>query len=213
MDNSQDKTNQNQSTALDTPMPSSIEPVEEANQPPVAETVVEESETNQPLDASTDMSDEEQIESSTDETAEADEEEGEDESPAGYKSAMSRIELESLIQRYMDDVEKLKSQIKSEKEMYNASFENDAAYSQAQDAAKETKKKVSEIKQRITQQPAVKDAEMRMSELKEEMKDVQDAISGLAEQYQQVAGTNQIVQDDGQVLEIVRNFKVIRKKA
>lgn len=132
---------------------------------------------------------------------------------AEMSGGLSRLELESLIQRYMDDVEKLKSQIRSEKEMYNASFENDAAYSQAEEASKETKKKVAEIKQRITQQPAVKDAEARMSELKDEMKDVQDAISGLAEQYQQVAGTNQIVQDDGQVLEIVRNFKVIRKKS
>ncbi|HRN70234.1 MAG TPA: hypothetical protein PLS49_03530 [Candidatus Woesebacteria bacterium] len=127
-------------------------------------------------------------------------------------SGLSRLELESLIQRYMDDVEKLKSQIKSEKEMYNASFENDAEYAQADADAKELKKKVAAAKQRITQQPAVKDAEAKMSELKDEIKDVQDAISGLAEQYQQVAGTNQIVQDDGQVLEIVRNFKVIRKK-
>ncbi len=126
---------------------------------------------------------------------------------------LSRLELESLIQRYMDDVEKLKSQIRSQKEMYNASFEGDAEYAQADEAAKDAKKKAAAAKQRITQQPAVKDAEMRMSELKDEMKDVQEAISGLAEQYQTVAGTNQIVQDDGQVLEIVRNFKVIRKKS
>jgi vacuolar-type H+-ATPase subunit I/STV1 len=149
-----------------------------------------------------------------DEPTEAVEESSDDESERPEMSAgLSRLELESLIQRYMDDVEKLKSQIKSQKEMYNASFEGDAEYAQADEAAKDAKKKASAAKQRITQQPAVKDAEMRMSELKDEMKDVQEAISGLAEQYQTVAGTNQIVQDDGQVLEIVRNFKVIRKKS
>ncbi len=183
MDNSNDPTNPTNGNELDIPMPSAIEPVEETT-----ENEIEEMETD--TSTSEDVSEE----------------------SSGHRSAMSRIELESLIQRYMDDVEKLKSEIRSEKEMYNASFENDAAYSEADETAKIARKKVSEIKQKITQQPAVKDAEMRMSELKDEMKDVQEAISGLAEQYQQVAGTNQIVQDDGQVLEIVRNFKVIRRK-
>lgn len=187
MDNSQDPTNPDTKNELDVPMPSAIEPVEETPEDTESEDTTDEMNTDSTDDA-------------------------EDE-PAGYKSTMNRMELESLILRYMDDVEKLKSQIKSEKEMYNASFENDAAYSEATDVAKTAKQKVSEIKQRITQQPAVKDAEMRMSELKDEVKDVQEAISGLAEQYQQVAGTNQIVQDDGQVLEIVRNFKVIRKRS
>lgn len=159
--------------------------------------------TQQPVHETVEVEEEVLTEENTDE---------ESNESATTASGLSRLELESLIQRYMDDVEKLKNEIKTQKEMYNASFENDAEYAQADADAKELKKKVSAAKQRITQQPAVKDAESRMSELKDEMKDVQDAISGLAEQYQQVAGTNQIVQDDGQVLEIVRNFKVIRKK-
>lgn len=194
MDNTND-TNK-PGTELDIAPPSEIELAEDAPKPPtpqpIAETVVEEE-----IDDSVEVEEE-----NTDE---------DDDSPK-TASGLSRLELESLIQRYMDDVEKLKNEIKTQKEMYNASFENDAEYVQADEAAKEAKKKVAGAKQRITQQPAVKDAEARMSELKDEMKDVQDAISGLAEQYQQVAGTNQIVQDDGQVLEIVRNFKVIRKK-
>lgn len=188
MDNTND-TNK-PGTELDIAPPSEIELASEApNQQPVHETVEVE---------------EDSIEKNTEE---------ESHETATTASGLSRLELESLIQRYMDDVEKLKNEIKTQKEMYNASFENDAEYAQADADAKELKKKVAAAKQRITQQPAVKDAESRMSELKDEMKDVQDAISGLAEQYQQVAGTNQIVQDDGQVLEIVRNFKVIRKKS
>ncbi len=191
MDNTND-TNKPEN-ALDIAPPSEIELASEVptpiqNEQPVHETVEAEEEV--------------ELESNSEESARPE-----------MSGGLSRLELESLIQRYMDDVEKLKSQIKSQKEMYNASFEGDAEYAQADEAAKDAKKKAAAAKQRITQQPAVKDAEMRMSELKDEMKDVQEAISGLAEQYQTVAGTNQIVQDDGQVLEIVRNFKVIRKKS
>jgi hypothetical protein len=199
MDNTNDNSNNPEENAIEVAPPSEIELVEGTE------------ETNEMTDTNSEETTTE--ENDMDETAEND---SADEEKADFSektpSGLTRMELESLIQRYMDDVEKLKSQIKSEKEMYNASFENDAAYSEAEKNAKETKQKVSEIKQRITQQPAVKDAQARMVELKDEMKDVQDAISGLAEQYQQVAGTNQIVQDDGQVLEIVRNFKVIRKR-
>lgn len=144
---------------------------------------------------------------------ENDNDESSDEKNAEPSHSLSRLELESLIQRYLDDSEKLKSQLKSQKEMYNASFENDAEFSQETEVANNAKKKVAGIKQRITQQPAVQSANERMEELKSEIKDVNEAISGLAEQYQTVAGTNQIVQDDGQILEIVRNFKVIRKKS
>jgi predicted RNase H-like nuclease (RuvC/YqgF family) len=186
MDNTNDPTNQSEETALDVAPPSAIELVEE-----------EVTETTKPM-----------TEDSTDEPSE-DDSDLSSRSPGG----LSRLELESLIQRYMEDVEKLKNQIKTQKEMYNASFENDAEFSKETEVANEAKKKVSAVKQRITQLPAVKEAENRMLELKDEMKDVNEAISGLAEQYQNVAGTNQIVRDDGQVLEIVRNFKVIRKKS
>src|SRR3989344_6588461 len=56
--------------------------------------------------------------------------------------SLSRLELESLIQRYLDDSEKLKNQLKTQKEMYNAAFENDAEYSQETELANAAKKKV-----------------------------------------------------------------------
>ena len=61
-------------------------------------------------------------------------------------------------------------------------------------------------------QPAVVDAVERIKSIKEDLSDVQETISALAEQYQEVAKTNQIVKDDGEVLEIVRKFSVRKKR-
>lgn len=126
---------------------------------------------------------------------------------------MGRLELESMIKRYLDEVDKLRDQIKTQKEMLNQTVENDAGFSEEDSKVKEARKVVSALRQKIMKQPAVVDAVDRMKTLKEDMKDVLDTISALAEQYQEVAKTNQIVQDDGQVLEIVRNYKIIRKRS
>jgi hypothetical protein len=77
---------------------------------------------------------------------------------------------------------------------------------------KEAKKIVSALRQKIMKQPAVVDAVERIKSIKEDLSDVQETISALAEQYQEVAKTNQIVKDDGEVLEIVRKFSVRKKR-
>ncbi len=125
---------------------------------------------------------------------------------------MGRLELESMIKRYLDEVDKLRDQIKTQKEMLNQTVENDAGFSQEDAKVKEAKKTVSALRQKIMRQPAVVDAVGRMKTLKEDMKDVLDTISALAEQYQEVAKTNQIVKDDGEVLEIVRRYSVRKKR-
>lgn len=125
---------------------------------------------------------------------------------------MGRLELESMIHRYLDEVEKLKDQMKTQKEMLNQTVENDAAFSQEDSKVKEAKKVVSALRQKIMKQPAVVDSVERIKSLKEDLSDVQETISALAQQYEEVAKTNQIVKDDGEVLEIVRKYSVRKKR-
>lgn len=125
---------------------------------------------------------------------------------------MGRLELESMIKRYLDEVDKLKDQMKTQKEMLNQTVENDATFSQEDSKVKEAKKVVSALRQKIMKQPAVVDAVERIKSIKEDLSDVQETISALAEQYQEVAKTNQIVKEDGEVLEIVRKYSVRKKR-
>lgn len=125
---------------------------------------------------------------------------------------MGRLELERMIKRYLEEVDKLKDQMKTQREALNQTVENDAAFSQEDAKVKEAKKTVSALRQKIMKQPAVLDAVERIKSLKEDLSDVQETISALAQQYEEVAKTNQIVKEDGEVLEIVRKYSVRKKR-
>ena len=126
-------------------------------------------------------------------------------------AAMSILEIETIINRFLGDQEKLKETMKAQKEMYNASFENDAEYAGKNEEMKKLKKEVAAIKQRIVKLPEVVVVNNRINELKEEMKDIQEALTGYLQQYQQVSGTNQFMTEDGEVIEIVNVLKLVRK--
>jgi hypothetical protein len=125
-----------------------------------------------------------------------------------YLKAKNLLDAAGLLEPH----DLLFDQIKTQKEMYDQSIENDANFSQEDAKAKEAKKIVAGIREKIMKQPAVVEAVARMKELKEEVRDVQDTISALAEQYQEVAHTNQIVKDDGEVLEIIKKYSVRKKR-
>ena len=126
-------------------------------------------------------------------------------------AAMSILEIETIINRFLGDQEKLKETMKAQKEMYNASFENDAEYAGKNEEMKKLKKEVAAIKQRIVKLPEVVVVNNRINELKEEMKDIQEALTGYLQQYQVVSGTNQFMTEDGEVIEIVNVLKLVRK--
>lgn len=132
--------------------------------------------------------------------------------PNSSGEGMTAMQLESMIHRNLAEIDKLREQLKTQKDMYESTIENDAAYAQQAEKEKEVKKATAAVKQKLTKQPAVIDINNRMKDIKTEIKDIEDTISGLAEQYEQVSGTNQILKEDGEVLEIVKIYKLRKKK-
>jgi len=126
---------------------------------------------------------------------------------------MGIIEITSIVKRYIGDIEKLKANIKAEKEMYDSSFENDAKYSESSEKAKQAARELHAIKQTVTKQPAVEASVAKLRELKDELKDMQDALSGYLQQYQKISGTNVIEGDDGTLRQIVHIYKLIKKSS
>lgn len=126
---------------------------------------------------------------------------------------MSIIEITNIIKRYIGDIEKLKTNIKAQKEMYVDSFENDAKYSESAEKAKQASRELQAIKQIITKQPAVEASAAKLREFKDELKDIQDALSGYLQEYQRISGTNVIEGDDGTLRQIVHIFKLIKKSS
>ena len=126
--------------------------------------------------------------------------------------AMEIANLSSLINRYLADIEKIKEQLKTQRDMFNGAVENDKAYQEQAQQAKEITKKKNAAKQVIVKQPAVMAIVEKQKELKDEMRDLQEALSRYLERYQQVAKTNIIESEDGEIREIVPVYKLVKKK-
>ncbi len=125
--------------------------------------------------------------------------------------AQSLISLESMINRYVGDIEKMKEQLKTQKDMFNDAVQNDAEYAQEEAKAKEINRVKNAAKQKITKQPAVASIVERMNTMKDEIKEMQEALSNYLQQFQKIAGTNQLVAENGEIREIVTTHRLIKK--
>ncbi len=125
----------------------------------------------------------------------------------------ARLNLEGMIHRYLSDIEKIRGQMKTQKEMLEAAFQNDATYAQQDAVVKAEMKKKNEIKHKILKTPAVAIVNDKVKQLREEIKDAQEALSQYVQKYQESTGLNQIMSEDGEVREIVIVTKLVRKSS
>ena len=127
------------------------------------------------------------------------------------QKAETLLNTESMIKRYLGDIEKLRQDIREQKDMIDSTFENDASFSEKMKKEEEVKKEKETLKAQLLKSSAVLQADAKLKELKEEMKDTQKSLEGLLKQYQELAGTNQIVRDDGEIYEIITTLKIKKK--
>lgn len=129
------------------------------------------------------------------------------------ETAVSQINLESLINRYLKDLDSVREKVKMQRTMLEDAFNNDAGYAEANKKVKDAAKVRSGIKQKIQKQPAIINVVNEINGLKEEMKDLQEGLSQYLQQYQLQSGNNQFTGEGGDVLEIVTSRRVVRKNS
>lgn len=116
---------------------------------------------------------------------------------------MSQLEMESMIDRYIGDIDTLKGKIKDQTAMYNDSFKIDKEYEEHSQKVKEATRLRNGVKQRIMKQPAVMQLGDEMKRLKDELKDLNNALAGYVQQYQRLTNSNQITLPSGEIMQIV----------
>jgi hypothetical protein len=148
------------------------------------------------------------------EVVEEDEETTTDSQPADSENAaVSQINLESLINRYLKDIEGVREKLKMQKTMLDDAFNNDAGYAEANQKVKEATKVRNGVKQKIQKQPAIIKVTSEINALKDEMKDLQEGLSQYLQQYMTQSGNNQFTGEGGEVLEIVVSRRLVRKNS
>lgn len=121
------------------------------------------------------------------------------------------LSLESLIKNHISSIDKLKDELKKQKQMLEDSFSNDSVYQEHDRLAKEAIKQKSATKSQITKQPQNMLLANKIKNMSAELKDKQFSLSDYLLEYQRMTGVNEIEGEDGEVREIVNSAKVIKK--
>jgi len=122
------------------------------------------------------------------------------------------LNLESLINGYLVDLEKAQEKMKTQRDMFNDTFENDAEYNQIMQKVKEVNRLKSVAKQRIMKLPNVVELTNKIREYRDEVKDIQEGLSGYLQQYKELSGSNQLTRDNGEVVEIISVTKFVKRR-
>ena len=123
----------------------------------------------------------------------------------------TQISVEQLIRSYISTIARLKEDLKPVKEMLNDLLDNNEEYQLAATEAKEASKKKSVVKKNILSTPAGKMANDKLSGLKNELKEAQEALSTYLTEYQRLTGSSEIEGEDGELRQIVYAAKLVRK--
>jgi len=122
------------------------------------------------------------------------------------------LNLETMIKDYLVDVDKMRERIKTKRDMFKQSYEQDAEYSEVEEQQKEAKRKVQAAKEKVTKTDAVQTLQNEVKIMQEEMKELQGLLSENLNHYANMTNNTSFTAADGAVLKIVRTAKLVRPR-
>lgn len=132
---------------------------------------------------------------------------------AENNQGQSLIEIESLILRFISDMEKLRQDIKDQNDMFKSAYESDVTYAKQQEEQEKAKKVAAATKEVLVKTPAAAAAESKVKELKDELKGIQDSITMLLKQRQKLTENPQILRDNGEVYEVKTKITLAKQNS
>lgn len=124
---------------------------------------------------------------------------------------VSLLTIEGQVKDRIARLEQLKEELTPPKEMLASYLENDEKYREATKLAKEASQQKSAVKKQLLSTPQGKNLEEKVINVKEEMKEVQEALSYYLREYQRLTGSNEFEGSDGELRQIVYIAKLVRK--
>ena len=103
--------------------------------------------------------------------------------------------------------------MKKNKEMLEDILINDETYKLHTEEAKKAAKIKLQTKQQIMKQPNANALNEKVKELSSEVKEMNQALSDYLSEYTKMTGTSEIEGEDGEVREIIRITKLIKKSS
>lgn len=122
------------------------------------------------------------------------------------------VNLGNLINANLKELGSLETQMGQQKEMIDNVLQNDATYKQHEEQAKEATRVKSNTKKEIFKRTDVAHVVIKLSELKENVRDTKEELSQYLQEYAKISEQNHFESTDGIIHEIVYTAR-LRKKA
>lgn len=131
--------------------------------------------------------------------------------PAGTNAEVTSLfTIENLIKTHVGHIETVKLELHKHAEMMTDVLNNDEGYKKVANEIKELNKKKTEAKQNVLKSPANATLNQKIKDMKQELKELNAALSNYLQQYQKLADTDQIESEDGEVRQIVYSARLVK---
>jgi hypothetical protein len=131
----------------------------------------------------------------------------------GEDQASALISLEELIKNHIEAIDKLKIELKQQREMLEDSFNSNPTFREHEEKVKEVNKARNSVRSEIAKQPSVATIEQKVKDLRFDSNEKSKTLSDLLQDYREQTGATQIEMRDGKVLEIVSTLRLVRKSS
>lgn len=129
----------------------------------------------------------------------------------GQNNAEGLLNLEELINNHIESIDKLKDELRSTREMFEDSFNNDPTYKENVERVKEVSKAKNSVRQQIAKQPSVAMLEQKVKDLRFDINESSKTLSDLLQDYKEQTGASEIETRNGQILEIVSTSRLVKR--
>jgi DNA repair exonuclease SbcCD ATPase subunit len=119
--------------------------------------------------------------------------------------------IENLINANIQNIDKLREDIKPVAEMIESLLDADLEYAELDQKAKEAAKERSIKKKELTNTTNGRELNEKLKSLRSELKEAREALSSYLQEYQKRTGFNEYESPDGELRQIVFTVKLVKK--
>lgn len=123
------------------------------------------------------------------------------------------MSLEEMIKNHISSLDRLRVELKKQKEMFDDTFINNETYRENDKQVKEATKNKATTRDNIMKQPAVMSLNAKIKDMRTEIKERQGELSDYLHEYQRMTGANEIIDNDGQIRDIIANMKLVKRNS
>lgn len=130
-----------------------------------------------------------------------------------FSQASAFLNLEELIKNHIEAIDKLKDELKLQREMFEDSFNNNPTYREHVEKVKEANKAKASVRSEIVKQPSVANLKQKVDDTRFDLSEQSKTLSDLLQDFKDQTGATEIEARNGKIYAIVSVSKLVTRSS